>query len=147
MNFVAEKNGWKVGTGKEGRSSCTPIKKRRWNIIGARARSFFHFNKLGTMFHPCVRGNFSVKAIAVCPSTRQSYMPRVCFEISAVSGEFFVSHILPSSSRLIGTKLESSSKTILQSNVERSSKEAIYPKRFLEKEFQEISRKYRIVGR
>lgn len=146
MNFVAEKNGWKVGTGKEGRSSCTPIKKRRWNIIGARARSFFHFNKLGTMFHPCVRGNFSVKAIAVCPSTRQSYMPRVCFEISAVSGEFFVSHILPSSSRLIGTKLESSSKTILQSNVERSSKEAIYPKRFLEKEFQEISRKYRIVG-
>lgn len=45
--------------------------------------------------------------------------------------------ILPSSSRLIGTKLESSSKTISQLNVERSSKEAIYPKRSLEKEFQE----------
>lgn len=105
-------------------------------MIGARARSFFHFNKLGTMFHPCVRGNFSVKAIAVYPSTRQSYMPRVCFEISAVSGEFFVSHILPSL-RLIGTKLKSSSRTISQLNVERSSKKAICPKRSLEKEFQE----------
>lgn len=127
-----------MGTGKEGRSSCTPIKKRRWNMIGARARSFFHFNKLDTMFHPCVRGNFSVKAIAVYSSTRQSYMPRVCFEISAVSGEFFVSHIL-SSLRLIGTKLKSSSKTISQLNVERSSKEAIYPKRSLEKNFKKVS--------